>query len=220
MLCGQIVSSDYPTLSLNNDVRAAGALFEKSQHSEIPILEEEKLVGILSFDSLAEFSLDTKLADIENRMTRIFVLYDGYFLSALKLMSISEKKIIPVLTKDGDYCGVITRDSILKTLETFLDVKHGTGGLIVLQMDKINYSFAEISKLVESNDTEIVQLNTYVDPVSQAFTVAIRVGRTDISDIVSTLQRYDYHVAYYFGEELYENELKRNYEALMNYLNI
>jgi len=27
-------------------------------------------------------------------------------------------------------------------------------------------------------------------------------------------------VKYYFGEELYENELKNNYDHLMNYLNI
>jgi acetoin utilization protein AcuB len=27
-------------------------------------------------------------------------------------------------------------------------------------------------------------------------------------------------VKYYFGEELYENELRNNYDHLMNYLNI
>jgi hypothetical protein len=41
-----------------------------------------------------------------------------------------------------------------------------------------------------------------------------------VSDLISTFQRYEYNVKYYFGEELYENELKTNYDNLMNYLNI
>ncbi len=42
----------------------------------------------------------------------------------------------------------------------------------------------------------------------------------EISDIIATLQRYDYIIRYYFGEEEYENELKENYDLLMAYLNI
>jgi acetoin utilization protein AcuB len=41
-----------------------------------------------------------------------------------------------------------------------------------------------------------------------------------VSDIVATFQRYEYSVKYYFGEELYENEIKTNYDHLMNYLNM
>ena len=50
--------------------------------------------------------------------------------------------------------------------------------------------------------------------------VTVCVNKLEISDIVATFQRYDYIVKYYFGEELYTNELKDNYENLMNYLNI
>ena len=52
------------------------------------------------------------------------------------------------------------------------------------------------------------------------FFVTIKVNKFEISDIVATFQRYEYTVKYYFGEELYENELRNNYDHLMNYLNI
>ena len=42
----------------------------------------------------------------------------------------------------------------------------------------------------------------------------------EISDIIATLQRYEYIIRYYFGEEDYENELKENYDLLMTYLKI
>ena len=50
--------------------------------------------------------------------------------------------------------------------------------------------------------------------------VTIRINKPDISDIVSSFQRYEYTVKYFHGEELYTNELKDNYDNLMNYLKI
>jgi hypothetical protein len=38
------------------------------------------------------------------------------------------------------------------------------GGLIVLEVESNQYSFNEISKLVETNDAQITQLNTSNDP--------------------------------------------------------
>ena len=94
------------------------------------------------------------------------------------------------------------------------------GGVIVLEMEQRNFSFAEISKLVETNDAQITQLNTHWDTSTNAFFVTIKINKFEISDIVATFQRYEYVVKYYFGEELYENELRDNYDHLMNYLNI
>ena len=94
------------------------------------------------------------------------------------------------------------------------------GGVIVLEMDKRHFSFGEISRLVETNDAYITQLNTYQEPDSGLFIVTIRINKAEISDIVATFQRYEYAVRYYFGDEQYANELKSNYDHLLNYLNI
>ena len=50
--------------------------------------------------------------------------------------------------------------------------------------------------------------------------VTIRINKAEVSDIVASFQRYDYNVKYFFGEELYANELRSNYDNLMNYLKI
>ena len=87
-------------------------------------------------------------------------------------------------------------------------------------MDSNNYSFSEISRLVETNDAQITQLNTYTDPDTGLMQVTVKINKKEISDIVATFQRYEYSIKYYFGEELYENELRSNYDNLMNYLKI
>jgi hypothetical protein len=108
---------------------------------------------------------------------------------------------------------------MLKKASEFMNVKD-PGGLIVLEMENANYSFSEISRLVETNDAQITQLNTSTDPQTGLMQVTIKINKTEISDIVATFQRYEYNVKYYFGEEMYENELKSNYDNLMNYLKL
>ena len=92
------------------------------------------------------------------------------------------------------------------------------GGLIVLEIEGKDYSLAEINRIVESNDAQITQLNTYVEATTGITQVTIRISKLEVSDIISTFQRYEYNVKYHFGEELYENELRTNYDNLMNYL--
>ena len=94
------------------------------------------------------------------------------------------------------------------------------GGLIVLEMESNQYSFNEISKLVETNDAQITQLNTSNNAETGMMQVTIRINKPDVADIVASFQRYEYNVKYFFGEELYTNELRSNYDNLMNYLKI
>jgi len=87
-------------------------------------------------------------------------------------------------------------------------------------MDKRNFSFGELSRLIETNDASITQLNTYTESTTGLFIITIKVNKIEISDIIATLQRYEYSIRYYFGEEDYENELRKNYDLLMTYLKI
>jgi undecaprenyl diphosphate synthase len=92
--------------------------------------------------------------------------------------------------------------------------------LMIRTREGKDYALTEINRIVESNDAKITQLNTSVEFESGITQVTIRISKLEISDIISTFQRYEYNVKYYFGEELYENELKTNYDNLMNYLKI
>jgi hypothetical protein len=94
------------------------------------------------------------------------------------------------------------------------------GGVIVLEIERRQYSFGEIVRLIETNDAYVTQLNTATDPQTGMLLVTIQINRMEVSTIVATFQRYDYSVKYYFGEENYQNELKENYHHLLSYLNM
>ena len=115
--------------------------------------------------------------------------------------------------------GVITTSDLLKTIGNFAGTNE-IGGIIVLEMERSQFAISEISRIVESNDATILHLNTTVHAETGMLTVTLHINKKEIAAIVSTFERYDYDVIYYFGNENFENEIHSNYRHLMNYLDI
>jgi CBS domain-containing protein len=188
--------------------------------THLPVVVEDKYAGLVSEDDLLNVENDDiLLAQLQPSFSQISANADSYFYEAVQLVNENGLTLIPVIAKESEYAGAIIATDLLKHLGKVAGV-NDLGGIIVLEMEKVSFAFTEISKLVETNDAQIIQLNTYTDAASGSFYITLRINKAEISDIVSTFQRYEYQVKYYFGEELYENELRNNYDHLMNYLNI
>jgi acetoin utilization protein AcuB len=160
-----------------------------------------------------------EIREIKSSFPDIFINENDHFLKALQVAVENRLSLVPVVGENKELLGVVGYRELLKQASEFMNVKE-PGGLLVLEMESNNYSFGEISRLVETNDAQVTQLNTHTDPQTGLMQVTIKLNKTEISDIVATFQRYEYNVKYYFGEELYENELRTNYDNLMNYLKL
>lgn len=188
--------------------------------THLPVVVEDKLKGLVSEDDLLNIEDDTTMLDqLQGVFSKMAVHGDSFFFEAIQMVNEFGLTVIPVINKESEYAGSIIATDLLRQLSKITGV-NDTGGVIVLEMEKVSFSFSEISKLVETNDAQLTQLNTYTDAHSGNFYITLRINKLEISDIVATFQRYDYQVKFYFGEELYENELRSNYDHLMNYLSI
>ena len=194
-------------------------LMEDYDVLHLPVIVEEKFAGIVSKDDLMDSDETAMLASLQSQFIQASVFPDEHFLSALKQASQFDVSIIPVVNKSGEIQGIITQKKLVHSMAGFFNIEE-PGGLIVIEMDKRNFSFGELSRLIETNDASITQLNSYIESTTGLFIVTIKVNKIEISDIIATLQRYEYPIRYYFGEEDYENELRKNYDLLMTYLKI
>ena len=142
-----------------------------------------------------------------------------HFLNAVTCSNQFDTTVVPVVNEENDLVGVITTPELLKTLGNFAGTNE-IGGIIVLEMERSQFAISEISRIVESNDATILHLNTTVHAETGMLTVTLHINKKEIAAIVSTFERYDYDVIYYFGNENFENEIHSNYRHLMNYLDI
>jgi CBS domain-containing protein len=219
MLNKEMISSSIPSLKLTDSVFQAMELMAEFYVKQLPVVAEDKYVGLVFEDDLMNLEDTAELESISTHFSKVSVHGNMHFLDAVQTANDYHLTVVPVVEKDNDFIGIIVTGDLLRQLGKMTGASE-PGGVLVLEMDQRNFSFAEISKLIETNDAQITQLNTSWDNGSDSFLVTIKINKFEISDIVATFQRYDYQVKYYFGEELYENELKDNYDHLMNYLSI
>jgi acetoin utilization protein AcuB len=220
MLTRELPSQTLPYLHLTDKVYQALQHMNDNHVIHLPIVDGEKYVGMISEEELLQAENDNDdLQTLQQSFSNLAAKEDEHFLKAVQLAAENGLSIVPIINEESDLTGTLAYTDLLKYASEFMSLNE-PGGLIVVEMASNQYSFAEISKLVETNDAQITQLNTSNDPETGMMQVTIRINKPEISDIVATFQRYDYNVKYFFGEELYANELRSNYDNLMNYLKI
>ena len=220
MLTRELISQTLPYLRLTDKVYQALQMMNDNHVTHLPIAEADKYIGIISEEDLLLAENDNdELSTLQQSFSDISVKGDEHFLKAVQLAADSGLSVVPVVTEENELLGTVAYNELLKFSSEFMSLSE-PGGLIVLEMESNQYSFNEISKLVETNDAQITQLNTSNDAETGMMQVTIRINKPEVSDIVATFQRYNYNVKYFFGEELYAKELRSNYDNLMNYLKI
>lgn len=220
MLTRELLSQSLPSIRLTDKVYQVLQLMNDNQITHLPIIDGEKYIGLISEDDLLLAENDNdKLEALQQSFSVVSVKEDEHFLKAVQLAGENGLSIVPVVSADNELLGVVSYNELLRHASSFMSLNE-PGGLIVLEIASNSYSFSEISKLVELNDAQITQLNTSNDGETGMMQVTIRINKPEVSDIVATFQRYEYTVKYFIGEEMYENELRSNFDNLMNYLKI
>lgn len=221
MLTKDLINNNIPRLQLQDSVGKALQLINDFRISHLPVVNDNIFLGLISEDDLL---------DAENDKLTIEVLQDSFlnaavpgnvhFLNAVSNSIRFDTTVIPVVVlNQNEYVGAITINDLLKMLGNFAGADE-IGGIIVLEMERLQFSISEISRIVESNDCTILHLNTTTDSVTGLLTVTLHINKREIASIISSFERYEYDVVYSFGNEKFENEINTNYQNLMNYLDI
>ena len=219
MLATQLINSGFPSVHLTDSASLALQLMDDYDVQHLPVISEEKFMGLVAKADLLDLSEEQAIGADSSFILPYSIKGEEHFLTALKLAAEKEISLVPVINDQLELLGVISITELLYRLSNFLG-NNEPGGLIVLEISKRNFSFGEISRLVETNDALITQCNTFTEPETGLVIITLKINKIEISAIVATFQRYEYIVRYYFGEEQYANELKDNYNQLLAYLNV
>lgn len=219
MLNNKLISPSITPLQIKQPVEEALKAMDDLEIHQLPVIEEDIYKGLIQEEDLLDVNGGQILQDLAHHFYPFSVKTEEYIINAVQLFLNHNLKIIPVVDDYKKYLGsIVPADLLLQYAK--ISGAADVGGLLVLEIDKINYSFGEISRLIETNDALLTQLNTYTDEATGRMTITIRINKIEISDVVATFQRYGYNVIYFLGKEEYENEIQHNFRNLINYLEI
>ena len=219
MLVSEVIQSSLPVLHYTDRVEDAIELLQQNNIEHLPVLHNDIYEGLLSMDELLSAEDTEVVSALTDKLIHLSIPGNQHFLSALKLINEASVTALPVLSLNKEYLGVVTHATLIQNLGVFLSTDV-PGGLFVIETAKHQFSIGELCRLVETNDAFVTQINTYIEHVSGQLIVTFKINKTEVSDILATLQRFEYNVRYYFGEEQFENSLKENFDNLMAYLNV
>ncbi|TAE11139.1 MAG: CBS domain-containing protein [Bacteroidetes bacterium] len=219
MLANSLINTTYPAVHLTDKVAFVLQLMDDYDVLQLPVVENQQLVGMVTKADLLDEEEHHPVASLQHKLLNAAVQYNQYVLQILKLQTQHVLQLVPVINEQKALLGCIHVQEILNQLHVLVGANE-PGAIIVLEMDKRQYSFGEITKLVETNDAYLTQLNTYTEASTGLLLVVLKINKLEVSDVIATFQRYDYVIRFFIGEESYANELRSNYDALMNYLNM
>ena len=217
--CSQLIDNTFVSVDLHDKISLAIESMEAQQCRHLPVMEGNLFLGMIAEDDLLDADSTDEISSLRRFFINAFVRSGDYFMQALKVRSKFNIDCVPVLNEKNELEGIVGIGKMLDQISNVTGV-NGSGSMLVLEINRFDYALGEINRLVESNDANIMQLNTVMDPASEQIQIILRINKEEISDIVATFQRHEYQVLYYYGEESYNNSLQDNLDHLLNYLNI
>lgn len=186
---------------------------------QLPVTDAEGFfLGMIIEDQLLEMEdIDVVLEGIVQRNESLHP--DTHFFDILKQVAVSKMQVLPVVDEKQMLAGCISCESVMTHLAGESSVAE-PGGIIVLELKAINYSLAEISRIVESNSAVILHSYVTPRPDREKILVTIKVNKIDLKEVVATFERFEYDIVAVFHVSDHEEGLRERYESLMLYLNV
>ena len=217
MEIGSIISSQIPELRISDTIEQALHLMEEYKVEHLPVVKDGILLGTISETSLMNSNQDSvMITGLELFQTAIEPQQHLY--EVIELMAEQHLTLVSVTDSKGYYLGHITAMAVINKLAQ-TQALASKGSIVVLEMNRRDYSLSEISRLAESNGLLILSsmLTTIKDSTKSELT--LKLNKQDIDAFMQTLSRYDYSVKAFFSAPKRSNDLQRRYEEFLRYLN-
>ena len=221
MIAQDLISEVVPPLRLTDNGQKALNWMEVFRISHLPVVDGKRLVGVISDKIIYDLNIiDKPMVDYVGQMLTPHVRDNQHIYEVFSLISMLKLSAIPVLNLYHEYVGVITVFDLAQKFADLVAVKE-PGGVIVLELNSIDYSLSQIAQIVEGNDAKILSFYIYQEKDSNVMTITLKINIVDLSSIIQTFVRYDYNIkAVYMDESTIQNLYDDRYDQLMKFMNV
>ncbi|AUP78854.1 CBS domain-containing protein [Flavivirga eckloniae] len=219
MKLSEYIINDIKPLNSNGKISDLQLLFNQLTYSHIPIKDENDVFLGTFFETDAHcFESDKHISDYLYSIEDFFVRDNTLWLDVLEAFAQNSANIMPVLDQKNNYLGYYELNDIISLFNEspfFFE----PGGVLVVEKGINDYSFSEISQIVESNNGKL--LGAFISKIkNDVVQVTVKIGNTGLNEIIQTFRRYGYNIASGHEEDSYIESLKDRSDYLNKYLNM
>ncbi|PCJ23334.1 MAG: CBS domain-containing protein [Flavobacteriales bacterium] len=219
MIASELISYDIPPLKLSDTGAKALDWMEEFKTSELPVVDANNYVGLISeSEVLDRNNIDDAIKSYNLLFKKPSVQENQHLFEIISLIVQYDINILPVIDKNEQYLGVVTSKKIIQYLAQVVSVAEA-GSILTIEVNVKDYSLAEISRMVESDDANILASFITSHKDSNKLEVTLKINKTEISRILHTFERFNYTVLASYNESEYHKDLHDRYDEFMRFLN-
>ncbi|HET8753452.1 MAG TPA: CBS domain-containing protein [Salinimicrobium sp.] len=193
-------------------------LFNQYTYSHLPVENENIFRGCISENDVHSFDPEKTVGEYQYALEGFFVRENENWLNMLAAFSQNQTNILPVLDEEHTYLGYIELKDIIN-LFTETPFLHNPGGILIVEKNYLDYSFSEISQILESNGAHV--LGAFVSKIeNDVAQIIIKTGQVSLNSVLQTFRRYGYRIVSHHQEDAFQINLKERSKYLDKYLNI
>ncbi len=219
MKLSEFIINDIKPLNSKSKISDLQQLFSQLTYSHIPIQDDNKIyLGSFSETDAHCFESGKTLDDYKYAIENFFVRDSTLWLDVLEAFAKNSTNIMPVLNEYNAYLGYY---ELKEVISLFSESPFFTepGGVVVIEKGINDYSFSEISQIVESNNGRL--LGAFVSKMKPDLVqVTLKIGNGSLNEIIQTFRRYSYNIISGHEDDSYIESLKDRSDYLNKYLNI
>ena len=220
MTARTLIAHDIPALTVEQTGREALNMLNDYHVKHLPVVEDGKLVGLLSEEDIFNHKLSSPLSEHDFSVMPLFQVNENeHIFEIIKIMGDHRLTVIPVVDAEGKYLGLVQQNDVLRYFaHTASMTEHGA--VLVLVMPRRDYALSTIARIFEEEKVNILSTFVTSSPNPEEVELTLKLDRHDLSRAIASLERHEFVVKETFGETDRSELLRDRYDALMHYLNV
>jgi CBS domain-containing protein len=219
MIARELISHLIQPLRTSDTGEQALTYMQVYHLKHLPIVNNEQLLGTISEEDITTSPLDESIGSFSLGLNKAFVRDKDHMFEVMSVMADHKLTVVPVVDTQDNYLGLITLEDLIQYYARSFSFSE-PGGIIVIELQKSNYSLAEISRIIESENASVLSSFLTHDEDTKQMYVTIKINQKDTQHLQATLERFGYNIKATFSEDGYFESLQDHYDAFLHYLNV
>ena len=151
----------------------------------LPIVNNEQLLGTISEEDITTSPIDEPIGSFSLGLNKAFVRDTDHLFEVMSVMADHKLTVIPVVDQKDNYLGLITLEDLIQYYARSFSFSE-PGGIIVIELQKADYSLAEISRIIEGENAVILTSFLSHDEDTRMMYLTIKTNQKEIQHLQAT----------------------------------
>ena len=213
------ILKEFEAFNLESKISEIKAFFSETTFTHFPIVDKNNLIGLISETDINSIDDDLKeIGDFRYLLNLFYTEEINDFFDFFRMFTLNNTNLIPVVNAKKEYIGYYDLIDVLHFFNDSVAFKH-EGIVLALEKETNDYSFSEISQIIESHKGKVLGIFLIENSGSMS-KISVKFDAPDFNEIIQSFRRYDYKILSNHEEDFYLEDLRERSNYLQKYLNI